>query len=189
MAAKTKSTAQPVGHNISPASRTPIAVATVVIALLITSYWIYVRHQTSYFANRDLRLLAWSSIQLKKSVERTSGTSAASRNGTSTRRMVRKRIGRRIRPVTTRRTRTSRTATSPDSISSNALNPKMPTRSDLRKSSPYRTAHKSSKSNRSMFRTGQRAERRCMSVRSARSRWKRSPTPFSKPGSSMISMN
>jgi hypothetical protein len=73
MAGKTKSTAQPVGQNISPSSRTPITVAMIVIALLIASYWIYVRHQTSYFANRDLHLLAWSSNQLAKSVERTSG--------------------------------------------------------------------------------------------------------------------
>jgi len=73
MAGKTKTAAPRVAQNVSPSSRTPIAVAAIVIALLIASYWIYVRHQTSYFANRDLRLLAWSSTQLAKSVERTSG--------------------------------------------------------------------------------------------------------------------
>ncbi len=54
-------------------SRAPIGIALIVIALLVTSYWMYVRHQTAYFVNRDLRLLAWSSGQLKESLARTSG--------------------------------------------------------------------------------------------------------------------
>ena len=72
MAAKDSRT-QDVGKPARAASRTPIAIAMIAIALICISYWMYVRHQTAYFANRDLRLLAWSSGQLKKSLERTSG--------------------------------------------------------------------------------------------------------------------
>ena len=72
MAAKDSRT-QGVGKPARAPSRAPIGIALIVIALLVTSYWMYVRHQTAYFANRDLRLLAWSSGQLKKSLERTSG--------------------------------------------------------------------------------------------------------------------
>ncbi|HXH40716.1 MAG TPA: cache domain-containing protein, partial [Thermoanaerobaculia bacterium] len=54
-------------------SRAPFAIAIALAALVVASYWLYVRHQTAYFANRNLRLLAWSSAQLGESLERTKG--------------------------------------------------------------------------------------------------------------------